>query len=860
MTPSVGPDRGRVQNGAMRRILKLLAVLFAAVLVVTLIFVVVTVRQSFPDTSGEASIEGIHHAIDIRRDDKGIPQIYADDPEDLFFAQGYVHAQDRFFEMDFRRHVTAGRLSELFGKSALDTDKFVRTLGWRRVAEKEVEQLDPQTRALLDAYARGVNQYIGGKSSSKLSLEYAVLSLTGPNYRPRPWTAADSVAWIKAMAWDLRSNMSDEIDRTLAAVKLPMAQVNELYPDQPKDNPPIVAANEGNVYQGVFQKSPCATGAPCPFFQPGLARTAVASLERAGKAVDKLPTLLGTGEGIGSNSWVVDGTHTATGKPILSNDPHLAPSMPGIWYEAGLHCRTVSSSCPYDVAGFSFSGLPGIVVGHNAKIAWGVTTMYADVADLYLEKVTGDTYLYDGKQKPLIKRTEKFKVAGGTTQTMTVRSTQHGPIISDVDDDLSDVGDRAVVGGQKGGYAVALRWTALTPQPTIKAVFALDTAQNWDEFRAAAKLFTVPSQNLVYADTAGNIGYQSPGIIPIRGKGDGRMPVPGWDKAYEWKGSIPFDALPSVYNPKSGVIVTANQKVIGDQYPLNLGKDTAPGYRAKRITELLKAKKQLSVADMARIQLDSKSANAEQLVPKLLIITLESRYYRQGRDTLKGWDFQQDADSSPAAYFNAVWRNLLRLTFHDELPKGQWPTGGERWFNVLRTIIDQPISHWWDNINTTDKVESRDEILAQAMRDARDELTRHQSREPQKWRWGAQHTLTLVNSTLGDSGVGLVNSIFNRGAYEVGGGGGLVDATGWDATKGYAVTAVPSMRMVVDLANLDASRWIQLTGNSGHAFNKHYTDQTKLWLKGESMPWAFSQKGVDRASKDTLTLKPHANR
>lgn len=861
MTPSVGPDRTRVQNGAMRRILKVLAVLFAAVLVASLIFVVVTVRQSFPDTSGTASIEGIHHPIDIRRDGLGIPQIYADNPEDLFFAQGYVHAQDRFFEMDFRRHVTSGRLSELFGKSALGTDKFVRTLGWRRVAEKEVEQLDPQTKSLLDAYARGVNQYIDGKSSSKLSLEYAVLSLTGPSYRPEPWTAADSVAWIKAMAWDLRSNMSDEIDRTLAAAKLPMKQVNELYPDQPKDNPPIVSADEGNVYRGVFQKETCVPpAAGCGMEDPGLARSAVAALKSAGKAADKLPTLLGTGEGIGSNSWVVDGNHSATGKPILSNDPHLAPSMPGIWYEAGLHCRTVSSACPYDVAGFSFSGLPGIVVGHNAKIAWGVTTMYADVADLYLEKVSGDTYLYDGKQKLLITRKEEFKVAGGKTQTITVRSTQHGPIISDVDDELSDVGSQAVVGNQTGGYAVALRWTALTPQPTIKAVFALDTAQNWDEFRAAAKLFTVPSQNLVYADTAGNIGYQSPGIIPIRGKGDGRMPVPGWDSAYEWKGSIPFDALPSVYNPKSGVIVTANQLVIGDQYPLNLGKDTAPGYRAKRITDLLKTKQKLTVADMTKIQLDAKSANAQQLVPRLLAVKLESAYYRQGQNTLKGWNFEQGADSSAAAYFNTVWRNLLKLTFHDELPKAQWPNGGERWFNVLRTILDQPTSHWWDNIDTTDKIESRDEILAQAMRDARDELTRQQSRDPNSWRWGEQHTLTLVNSTLGDSGVGLINSIFNRGPYEVGGGGGLVDATGWDATAGYEVTAVPSMRMVVDLSNLDASRWIQLTGNSGHAFNKHYTDQTKLWLKGETMPWAFSPKAIDKASEDTLRLKPRAPR
>lgn len=845
----------------MRRFLTVLAVFLSVVLIAGAIFAVVTTRKSFPDTSGEVSLNGIHGKVDILRDDMGIPQIYADDPEDLFFAQGYSHAQDRFFEMDFRRHVTSGRLTELFGKSALETDKFVRTLGWRRVAEQELAQLDAKTTRLLTAYSRGVNAYIAGKSSSKLSLEYAVLSLTGPDYRPAPWQPTDSLAWIKAMAWDLRSNMSDEITRTLSTAKLTPPQVDELYPSPPTAHKPIVG-EDGNVFAGKFFQDGCPAVengiADC--VKPGLARAAVAALTSAGKAADKLPALLGTGEGIGSNSWVVDGKHSTTGKPILSNDPHLAPSMPGIWYEVGLHCRTLSSECPYDVAGFSFSGLPGVVVGHNNLIAWGVTTMYADVADLYLEKVTEDTYEYDGKQKPLTKRTETFKVEGGRTETITVRSTQHGPIVSDLDADLANVGTKAVVGGLADNYAVALRWTALTPEPTIKAIFALDTAQNWQDFRAAAKLFTVPSQNLVYADKEGNIGYQSPGLIPIRGKGDGRLPVPGWDPDYEWKGTIPFDALPTVLNPEEGFIVTANQQVVGDQYPLNLGKDTASGYRSQRIRDLLEEKSKLSVADMTRIQLDMYSANAEQLVPSLLEIPLDSAYYRQGQDTLKGWGYQQTADSEAAAYFNAVWRNLLALTFHDELPKGEWPDGGERWFNVLRTIITHPTSHWWDNVMTSNKIESRDEILAQAMRDARDELTREQSRDPHNWSWGKFHKLTLVNSTLGDSGVGIINRLFNRGPYEAGGGGGLVDATGWDATKGYDVTAVPSMRMVVDLADMDKSRWIQLTGNSGHAFHRNYTDQTTLWLKGETMPWAFSESAIRKSTRDTLTLKPsHSN-
>ncbi|MCW2750889.1 MAG: penicillin acylase family protein [Aeromicrobium sp.] len=840
----------------MRRFLTISAALLSFLLIVVAVVAFVTVRKSFPDTSGEVRVNALHTKVTVQRDSKGIPQIYADNSEDLFFAQGYVHAQDRFYEMDFRRHVTAGTLSELVGKSALDTDKYVRTLGWRRVAEQELALVDPKTKALLDAYSRGVNSYIDGKSGSDLSLEYTILGLTGPDYRPAPWTDVDSLAWIKAMAWDLRSNMDDEISRVLSTKNLTVDQVEQLYPDYPTDHDTIVG-DTGTVVGRKFTTHACMDSTFC---QTGLARSAVASLKASKKGADALPALLGTGDGIGSNSWVVNGDHTTTGKPILSNDPHLAPSMPGIWYQVGLHCRVVTAECPYDVAGFSFSGLPGVVVGHNNRIAWGVTTMYADVADLYLEKVTGNTYLYDGEQVPLTTRRETFKVAGGKTQHITVRSTRDGPILSDLDDDIADVGKSKNKDVIRTDYAVSLRWSAETPRPTIEAVFALDTAQNWTDFRAAAKLFTVPSQNLIYADVDGNIGYQSPGAIPIRGKGDGRWPAPGWDPAYAWKAAIPFDALPTLYNPPSGMIVTANNKVIGDQYPLTLGADTAPGYRSQRILDLLKAKPKLSVADMSRIQMDNYSANAAPLVPKLLNIRLSTKYFRQGQATLKGWNFRQDPDSSAAAYFNVVWRNVLALTFHDELPKSQWPDGGERWFNVLRTIIDKPNSHWWDNVTTNGRVETRDEILAEAMRDARDQLTMQQSRDVDDWSWGKLHTLKLVNPTLGDSGVGAVNSIFNRGPFKVGGGGGLVDATGWDASKGYKVDAVPSMRMVVDLADLDKSRWIQLTGESGHAFQKHYLDQEPLWARGETLPWAFSAKAVTQATDDTLTMEPSVPR
>ncbi len=835
----------------MRKIVVGVSLGVSVVLVALAVFVFVGVRNSFPDVSGEVRLDGISGPIDIVRDANGIPQVYADTPEDLFFGQGYVQAQDRFWEMDFRRHVTAGRLSELVGESALETDKFVRTLGWRRVAEQEVDLVDDDTRQLLDSYSSGVNSYIDGKSGSSLSLEYRILSLTGTDYRPAAWTAADSVAWIKAMAWDLRSNMSDETDRVLSTARLTPGQVEQLYPDYPAEHPTIVDSADLTGDQ---------TGLTPAGFEPGPDSDyaqAVQGVSAAQSAADELPALLGTGDGIGSNSWVVAGDRTETGLPILANDPHLAPSMPGIWYQVGLHCRTVSADCEYDVSGFSFAGLPGVVVGQNRDVAWGVTTMYADVADLTLEKVSGGTYLYDGEQIPLETREETFRVAGGESETITVRSTRNGPILSDLDDSLAKVGRSEQTTTDASIYEVALRWTALTPEPTVEAIFALDTASNWDEFRDAAQKFTVPSQNLVYADREGNIGYQSPGTIPIRRTGDGRWPVPGWDPQYDWTGTIPFERLPSVLNPDEGFIVTANNKVIDDDYPFELGADTAAGYRADRIRELLDRDEKFSVQDMTEMQMDSFNANAERVVPALLAVDPGGEYYSAGQELLRDWDLRQTADSGAAAYFDAVWNQLLELTFRDELPPDQWPTGGERWFQVVDQLLDTRGSSWWDDIDT-EQVETRDVVLRTALRRARDVMTAAQSKNPDDWTWGGLHQLELVNPTLGESGIGVVEGLFNRGPFDVAGGGGLVNATSADASQGYEVTAVPSMRMVVDLADPDRSRWIQLTGNSGHAFGPHYLDQFPLWQRGETLPWAFSADAVAKSARDTLTLQPAA--
>ena len=818
--------------------------------------VVWTIQRSFPQLSGTIPAVGLEDDVTVYRDELGIPTIVADDAHDLFYAQGYVHAQDRFWEMDFRRHVTSGRLSELFGESQLPTDQFLRTLGWHRIAEQEVEALSDQSRAHYDAYAEGVNAYLAENEGADASLEYAVLGLQNGEYEIEPWTPADSVAWLKAMAWDLRTNIEDETERALLAQTLTPEQIAELYPTYPYDtNPVIVPSITADVDAAtVARRSDADTSASVSW-------TEVGSVVEAASAL-----LGGAGEGIGSNSWVVSGDLTESGMPLLSNDPHLGATLPSVWHQVGLRCRTVTDACAFDVAGFGFSGVPGVIIGHNADVAWGFTNLTTDVTDLYLEKVQGDQYWRDGALVPFDTRTEVFQVAGADDVSLEVRSTVHGPIVSGLTDDFTAIADDPYTGqtdavlapddAPEGEVAVALQWTALEPGTAAEAIFALNTAQDFSAFRAAADLFDVPAQNLLYADRSGNIGYQTPGRLPIRGAGDGSMPQPGWDSAYDWQGFIPFDELPVVLNPASGYIVTANNAIVDAEYPYFFTNDWDFGWRAARITELLEraaAHHPLTADDMTAIQADQEFWMGKRLSAVYADVTVDGDA-QSALDLLSAWDAQNDPESHAAAYANVLWDELAQNLFSRRDEPASL-SDQSRLFTVVDALLDSPDSPWWTNAQIG--VEGQREMLERSAADAYERLVALQGEDPNGWNWGSLHAITLRSDTFGSSGIAPIEALFNRGPYPVGGGASVVDATGWALGSGrFATSTVPSMRMTVDLADLDASRWNHLTGASGHAFHPNYVDQVEAWQQQRQTPWLFTVEKIAASATDTLILTP----
>ncbi len=791
----------------MKVLRKVLLSILIAVLVLLLLVVggaYVFVSRTFPKTNGTLQIAGLQDRVEVYRDKWGVPHIFAQNGHDLFFAQGYVHAQDRLWQMEFNRRVGAGRLSEVLGEATLKSDRFLRTIGLYRAAQADLQALPAEVVAVLEAYADGVNAFIA-TNKDRLPLEFTLLG-----FKPEPWTSADTAAWGKVMCMDLGGNWESELLRAQLISALGEDKVRELIPPYPSEGPFIIPP-EAKSY--------------------GYLDTSFVDDYQQVKALTGI-----WGGHLGSNDWVVDGSKTAAGRPMLANDPHLGIQMPSIWYEIHL------ASPELDVVGASFPGVPGVIIGHNRYIAWGVTNVGPDVQDLYVEKINPNNpnqYEFKGQWEDMTVIHEEISVKGRAEPVkLDVRLTRHGPIMTPV---VSQAQEQ-----------LALRWTALEGGQLFRSVYLLDSARNWEEFRTALRYWQAPSQNFVFADTQGNIGYQMPGNIPIRANGQGLVPVAGWTGEYEWTGYIPFDELPFVYNPPTHFVATANNKVVPDSYPYFISYEWSEPYRAQRIVELLQAKDKLTLDDFRDIQADTYSIPGAVLTPYILALQPEGWLQERAMKVLQDWDFHAEVKSAGAGIFEVTYWRLLANTFGDELQKAG--VSEEDWIGsavALQNIISSRDSPWFDDLRTPE-VENRDDILRRSFQEALDFWGKKFGDVPQEWAWGRVHLATF-DHPLGS--VKPLDVIFNRGPVPARGDNDTVDAAG-HSFGDFAVHVVASYRQIIDVGEWRNSRSQHTAGQSGQPLQKHFGDMIASWQAVQHHPMLYEKDDIVANKEGVLTLLP----
>ncbi len=845
-------------------------------------------RGPLPQVEGELRVPGLKESVEVIRDSYGIPNIYAKNLEDLFFAQGYVQAQDRWWQMEFFRKTCGGRIGELTGRKAalVKADIYLRSLGLYRVAEQEFAGCTSDQRAILEAFAKGVNAYISGRSPRKLSLNYSILGLTGVKFKVDPWTPLDTLAFTKLMAWDLGLSRDLEIVRSKLYERLGAEMAEQwLVPAWPIGKKPTILSDEdvretfvkitntgkhdeNNKISSQGRIENIASIDGTAFFPEP---TAIPS--KVEDPAADLSLLRGQTEGTGSNSWVTAGGLTKGGRPILANDPHLGIQQPSIWYQIALHCPDDESGRPFDVVGFSFASSPGVVVGHNNDIAWGTTNVYPDVNDQYRIRVNPANplqYEWNGGWRDMTVRDETILFGDGKPSlSIRVRQTHLGPIINDYTYDPKS----ETISGYNNKDPLALRWTALEPGRIAQAVIGLNKARNWQDFGDALQHWDSPSQSLVYADRQGNIGYRMSGRIPIRVKNHtGQSPTPGWTDEFEWKGYVPYEWMPRLYNPDRRYIVAANQEVAPPGYFAMLDEKLGPnvnthfgsrfnkwvyGYRSERIAELIKRLAPHTVATCQTMQGDNKSIPAEEILPSLAGLKFDDPVLSEARDWLLQWDRICGEDSAPAALFNMFVMRLMKNVFQTRLEGIAKSDGADKELWAVTLLLQKPDDPWWDNPVTQGKREKRDEALIRSFQEGYAATVSALGKDRSRWKWGSLHQATFVSNPLGMSGIGPIESLVNRGPVPVGGSTECVNNTMWyGGSDHFGARLIPSMRMIVDLGDFDQSVTVNSTGNSGHPASPDYDNQILSWAGVRYHPMLWSRSKVEAGAKHRLVLNP----
>lgn len=782
-------------------------------------------RTRLPQVSGQATLSGLRAQVTVTRDEFGVPHIRGESVEDVMAALGYVHAQDRFWQMEQQRRVAQGRIAEFAGQRMVSADVFLRRLGVYQAAQRAYEALDPESQGVLQAYARGVNAWLEAHRD-RLPLEFAILGLGGRRIVPDPWVPADSLGWQKMMAYDLSGNFTDELLLAEVRRQVGRERAEDLFPPYPADGPIIVP--------GAAAVAP---GAQVSDADMGFIGGSLSGLDVVATVLGRLP---GAASDLGSNNWVIAGARTESGFPLLANDPHLAIQNPSIWYLARLEAPG------FHVLGATLPGLPGVVIGRNQRIAWGVTNARPDTQDLFIETIDpadSGRYLFQGESLAFDRREEEIIVAGGDPVRLTVLESRHGPVLFDAR------GQTLPVDGSTADGAIALRWTALEPGDTTLAAFlGINRAGTWEEFVDALRAYVTPAQNFVFADVDGNIGYIMPGRVPIRAAGEGRVPVRGDEGRFEWTGYIPFDELPRLFNPPEGLIVTANHRITGDAYPYFLAAAWAEPFRARRILELLGDRTGLGLVDMRQIQADQTSLMARELLPLLLDTPVTVEAERRAIDSLAGWDQVMAPHSTQASVFLAWYAKLLPRLVADELGDELYRRFAGNRPRVLINLLADPEERWCDDLRTPER-ESCADLQRLALQDALADLRERLGEDPARWFLGSLRSAHFVNEV--GVALPLFGGMFQR-SVSVGGDPFTVNPMSMAYAAPFDVTSLTSYRHILDLSPAGEGVFVHTLGQSGHPLSPNYADLLPRWLEAAYLRMDFEV----RPTGPTLTLRP----
>jgi penicillin G amidase len=745
-------------------------------------------RRPLPKVKGTVEIEGLRGPVCIRRDRWGVPHIEADMRDDLYFAQGYCHGQDRLWQMDFYRRVVEGRVAEMAGEEGLAVDRLMRTLGIRRIAQREEAELDPALRTQLKRFCAGVNQ--AAADARALPFEMQVLRLGW-----EPWTPLDILSLGKLLAFGLSTNWERELLRADMIRELGPELAARLDPVYPGDNPVVTQSLEAWTGEGL---------------------PLVEQIDAVRRSINL------AAEASGSNNWAVSGARSATGSPLIAGDPHLPPSMPGIWYEAELR---------HDgrfVRGASMPGMPGIYMGQNDDVCWTFTNVMADTQDLFVEQIEGDRYLFEDEWRPLETVREEIVVKGREESVeLEVRSTHHGPIVNEAL-------------GADEGEPLALAWQTLAEPTAFIGMFELLEVASGPDLITKLAGHTSPASNLIWADRQGSIGYKLVGRLPRRRGGCPDLPKPGWSGEFEWEGTVPYEELPEVIDPESGYLVTANNRIVGDEYPHHITSDWLDGFRAKRIEELLVAEEKHDLESFEAIQIDNLSLPGLEATRRLCRLHPRGQRERSAIERLRSWDGHLDRETIAGTIYQAfllrLGREVARAAIGDRDLCERWLDRADNGFTPHTTSPWRWHSHLmalWAEEDPRLIGRPWEDLVLEALAGALDDLEDRFGPDPAGWRWGRVHEMKFPHP-LGDANP-LFDRLLNR-RLRAGGAQETVSQIAYDPNDPYNAVWAPSWRMIADPVAPDRSRWQMFTGQSGHPASPHYDDLQPDWLEGRTQP------------------------